>query len=87
MIGDHVQRAVAVILDAERIGYRVDEMGEQIDLVVAVHALHDGRDALEAHAGVDRRLRQRRHLTVGGAVELHEDQIPYLDVAIAVLVG
>jgi hypothetical protein len=30
-----------------------------------VHALHDGGDALEAHAGIHRGLGQRRLLAVG----------------------
>src|SRR5579863_4007158 len=51
-----------------------------------MHALHDGGDALEPHAGVDRGLRQRRQRAVGTALELHEHQIPYLDVTIALVV-
>ena len=40
-------------------GGGLDQRLEQVDVVIAVHPLHDGRDALEAHAGIDRRLRQR----------------------------
>ena len=60
---------------------------EQIDVVVGVHALHHSADALQAHAGIDRRLGQRRHRAVCGTVVLHEDEVPHLDIAIAVFVG
>ncbi len=46
--------------------------------------LQDRTDALEAHPGVDTRRRQRMHDAIGRAVELHEDVVPYLDVAIAI---
>ena len=41
-------------------------------------------DALEAGAGVDRRLRQRRAGAVGRLVVLHEDEVPELHEAVAV---
>ena len=46
--------------------------------------MHDGGEAFEARAGVDRRLRQRIELAARVAIELHEDQIPDFDVAAAV---
>ncbi len=63
-----------------------DQAAEQVDVVVRVHALHHGGGALEAHAGVHRGLRQPRQDAVGRALELHEDEVPDLDVAVAVLV-
>src|SRR5690606_13426947 len=41
----------------------------------------------EPRAGVDRGLRQRRAPTVRELLELHEDEVPDLDEAVAVLVG
>ena len=64
-------------------GCALDQRREQISVVVRDHALHHGRHALQAGAGVDGRLGQRAHLAVGLAVELHEDQIPDFDVAAA----
>ena len=87
VVGDHVQRARTVVVDAERIRDRRNEVRKQVDLVIAVHALHDRRHALEAHAGVDRGLRQRCHLALRRAIELHKDEVPHLDVPIPVLVG
>ena len=52
-----------------------------------MHVLQHGRQALQAHAGVDARCRQRRERAVRGPVELHEHEVPYLDIAIAILVG
>ncbi len=69
----------------------LDQRHEEVDFVVRVHVLLDRRQPLEAHAGVHARRRQRRHreLAVGGLlpVELHEHEIPDLDVAVAVFVG
>src|SRR5690606_11928879 len=42
-------------------------------------------DALQPHAGIHAGRRQRMQLAVGGAIELHEDVVPDLDVAVAVL--
>src|SRR5262249_21658433 len=42
-------------------------------------SLEDGRDPLEAHAGVDVFGRQRGQLAIGAAVELDKDQIPDFD--------
>ncbi len=87
VVGDHAQRGGLQVGGAgDRCGSG-DQAAEQVDVVVAVHALHHGGDALQAHAGIHRGLGQRRQLAVGGAVELHEDQIPDLDVAVAVFVG
>ncbi len=87
MIRDHVQGTRAVVFDAEHIGRGLDQLGKQVNLVVAVHALHDRRNALETHAGIDRGLRQRCQRPIGRPVELHEDKIPDFDVAITVLIG
>src|SRR5207302_7660693 len=46
-------------------------------------ALHDRRGALEPHAGVDRGPGQRRERALRVAVELHEDEVPHLEPAIA----
>ena len=46
--------------------------------------LQHGRDALQAHAGIDTGARQARHVAGGVTLELHEHQVPDLDVAVAV---
>ena len=66
---------------------RREQIDEQVDLVIAVHALQHRGDALQPHAGVDARLGQPVHRSRVVAVELHEDVVPDLDVAVAVLVG
>ena len=75
---------VASLLQCDSTRRRLDQIAEQIDLVVRMHALQHRGDALQPHAGVDRGLGQRMHLAVLVAVELHEDQVPDLDVAVAV---
>ncbi len=57
---------------------------EQVDFVVAVNALHHRRQTLHAHAGIDRRLGQRMHRAIFGALVLHEHQVPDFDVTVAI---
>ena len=87
VVGDHLERIVREVFRAGLARRRLDEILEEIDLVVRVHALQHRGDALEAHAGVDRRLRQRVERAFLVAVELHEHEVPDLDVAVAVRVG
>ena len=89
VIGDD---AVAGLLVADRFGAgqflrRVDQRFERVSVVIVGHALHDGGDPLEPHAGVDRRLGQIGDDLVGLLQILHEDEVPDLDKAIAILVG
>ncbi len=63
------------------------QVSEQVRIVVGGHALYCGSKPLQPRAGVDAGFRQRLQLAVGLLVELHEDQVPDLDKAVAVLVG
>ena len=62
-----------------------DQRGEEVRLVVRQDSLQNAGDPFETHAGVDRRLGKRRQHAVAGAVELHEDKVPDLHVALVVL--
>ncbi|EXI70615.1 MAG: hypothetical protein AW07_03945 [Candidatus Accumulibacter sp. SK-11] len=87
VVGEDAQRRA---VDIRRRGFARgggDQVDEEIDLVVAVHVLQDGRRPLEPHAGIDRGFRQRVHDAGLVAVELHEDVVPDLDVAVALFVG
>ena len=86
VIGDHPQRCLlfALRISTGQIGNRADQRDEQIDVVIVVLALKDGGDALEAHAGVDGRFRQRHTIAGGNLVELHEHEIPDFDETVAV---
>ena len=88
MVGDHLERrallAVGIDVDLVRRGF--DQGAEQVDVVIVVLVLQDGREALQAHASVDRRLGQRDALFLCHLLELHEDQVPDLDEPVAVLV-
>ena len=57
VVGDDLQRVAGEILRAGHPRGRLDQILEQVDLVVAVHALQHRGDALEPHAGIHRRLR------------------------------
>jgi hypothetical protein len=87
VVGEHPQRRAVEVGRRRFARGGGDQVDEEVDLVVAVHVLQDRRRALEPHAGIDRRLRQRVHDTGLVAVELHEDVVPDLDVAVALLVG
>ena len=89
MIGDHPVRGLLRTLgvDAGHFSDGADQRRKQIDGIVVVGALQHGGDALEPHAGVDRRPRQVEAAAVGHLLVLHEDEIPDFDEAIAVLLG
>ncbi len=84
MVGHDLQGRGVVVGAADGLGGGLEQVLEQVDLVVRVHVLQHGADALQAHAGVHARRGERVHHAIGGAVELHEDVVPDLDVAIAV---
>ena len=84
VVGDDLERVVREVLRAGFARRGGDQVLEQVDLVVRVHVLQHRREALEAHAGVDAGLGQRRQRALLVAVELHEHQVPDLDVAVAV---
>ena len=87
MVGDDaVAGLVAAFgLDPGGLDTGADQGAEQVGLVIVVRALQQRGDALQPHAGVDRRLGQR-HPFAGKLLVLHEDEIPDLDEAVAILV-
>ena len=64
-----------------------DQRLECVGVIIVVHALKHGSNALEPHAGVDARFGQRNPVVRPALVILHEDQVPDFDKAVAVLVG
>src|SRR5690606_29249879 len=87
VVGDDLQGVVFQIADPGFARRRADQVLEQVYFVVGMHALQHGGNALEAHAGVDTGLGQRFHVAGGIALELHENEVPDFDVAIAVFFG
>ena len=87
VVGDdphrHVVRLAVAIGPAGQLLHCADDRAQQIGVVIAVHALQDGGDALQAQAGVDVLLRQRRQVALCVAVVLHEHQVPQFKVAVA----
>ena len=88
MISDHAKaRGIFLRRNAGgRLNLR-DESSEQIGLIIIMRPLHHRGDALEPHAGINRRARQRLLVAVLLAVKLHEDEVPDFNKAIAILVG
>ena len=87
MVGQHLERGRIHVRSRCLTRCGLDQVLEQVDFVVAMRVLQYRRDALEAHAGVDRGLGQRVHDARLVAVELHEDVVPNFDVAVAVFIG
>jgi hypothetical protein len=67
----------------ENVAAGADDGLEDVGLEVRVDALEDGAEALEAGTGVDVLLGQRREDPAVLPVELGEDEVPDLDVAVA----
>ena len=91
VIGDHAHGDVRLLLEAVALARAPldvsDEGAEEVGVVVGALALHHRRDPLEPHARVDGRFRQRSHPAARVAVELHEDQVPDLEPAVAIAGG
>ena len=89
VIGDDAVAGAMLALrrHADQIDGSRDQRLEQVDVVVVMDALHHGGDALQPHAGVDRRARQVDALAASDLLELHEHEIPDLDEAVAVGIG
>ena len=88
MVGDHPVRdgVRPVGVHARGLGGRQDQRPHQVDVVIVVLALQHGGEPLQPHAGVDGGAGQRDALLRRHLLELHEDQVPDLDEAVAVLV-
>ncbi len=85
VIGDHPMRGLLrpIGVDPRQLGDDADQRLEQVDGVIVVRALQNGRDPLEPHAGVDRRPREIDALAALELLVLHEHEIPDLDEAVA----
>ena len=88
MVGNHAVAGhlVALRLCAGQLFRRIDQRLERVRIVIVVHALHDRRDALKPHAGIDRRLGQRHIGAVILPLELHEHEVPYFDKTVAIFI-
>ena len=87
VVRDDAERGHGLLLRSasERGSRCIDQVTEQIGFEDAVDALQDAGHALQPQAGVDRGARQRLALLLRHLLELHEDEIPEFEKAIAVL--
>ena len=86
VVGDDAQRVVVHIGTAGFARSGLDQRIKNIDLVVAVHMLQDGGQALQAHAGVHARRWQFVQTAVRLHIELHEHMVPDFNETVAVFV-
>ena len=87
VVGNHAQRTVIPLTAAGHFHGRIDQRNEQVGLVIAVHALQHRCQAFQAQAGIHRWPGQRGINTICTAIELHEYQVPDLNVAVTVSLG
>ena len=87
VVGNHAQGFVVQVGASGLAGGSLDQCVEQVNLVIAVHMLQDGGQALQAHAGVHAGGRQFVQAAVGLHVELHEHVVPDFNKAVAVFAG
>src|SRR5262249_50224601 len=74
-----IDARIIAVRDVEQLRGMLDDRADEVSLVVGDLALQDGGDALQAHAGIDRRPRKSSQLAAGVAIVLHEDQVPDFD--------
>jgi hypothetical protein len=88
VIDNHPQRDVVLgggpVLPAACPGDKSQQGREEVGVEVVGLPLHHGGQPLQTHPGVDAGVRQGGELPGGVAVVLHEDQVPDLQVAVAV---
>ena len=77
----HVRLRIAAVLAPRRPGHRGQNRAEQVRVVVRVDALEHRGNPFEPCAGVDRGVRQRLAAAVLVSLELHEDEVPDLEIA------
>ena len=75
----YVLLLVVAILAACHVAQHLDEWLENVSVVVGCLALECAHEAFEAHACIYNFGRKAFEASVGLAVELHEDEVPYLD--------
>ena len=88
VVAEHAERAHGVaavgVAEAGEALQGLDHVRRLVGLEQAGRSLQEHGDALDAAAGVDVLCRQRRERAVVAAIELHEDEIPELEEAVAV---
>ena len=73
--------------NTRQVSNRADECRKEIDRIIVMSSLQNGRDALEPHSCVYRRTRQIYALSAWKLLVLHEDEVPDLDETISFGVG
>jgi len=91
VIGEHTiglgRRFRIVVARTRSPGDPAQDLLEAFDLEDRVDVLQDDGAALQAKPGVDVLARQRCHAPVGVLLELHEDEVPELEEAVAGAAG
>ena len=89
MVGDYVEARTELSRNgfSEQIFGEMDEILKNIDLIVRKFAVEYRSYPLKSHTGIDIRLWERSQSACLVAVELHENEVPYLYESAAVEIG
>ena len=87
VVGDDFERGLVEIVAAGCLSGSGNQVAEDVDFVVGMDVLQHGGDAFQPHAGIDGRARQWFHVARRIPLELHEDDVPDFDEAVAVFFG
>ena len=83
VVGNHPHRdigpAILTVNFSGQFGQTPDRRLEYVGIVIALFALQHHAKPFEAHAGIHVAGRQQFQFAAGLTVELHENQVPYLD--------
>ena len=81
----HLKRTIRSL--AGHLGTGKHQSPHHVDIVIVVLTLHHRHKSLEAHPGINRRMRERRPGARRTLLVLHEHQVPDLDETISVFIG
>ena len=87
VVGDDFERSLFEIVAAGCLSGGGNQVAEDVNFVVGMNVLQHGGDAFQPHAGIDGRARQGFHVARRIPLELHEDDVPDFDEAVAVFFG
>ena len=80
----HVLAVALAVVGAGDLGHLVGDVHHGVHIKEGVHPLAHAGQALQSHAGVDVLLLQLSVVALPVVVELGEDDVPHLDIAVAV---
>ena len=86
VVRNDAERVRRKISRSRQLSGSLNQTLEQIDFINGMNALHHSSNTFQTHSGVDRWPRQWCQLSVSRPIELHENEVPDLDVPVTVFI-